>query len=84
MLTPGRRRNGGAHREVEPMRLTPLTAACASGTCPAVFLSDSGMVVVQGDRVDPSSAALSPSPGEALVAIPRDVLLEAARRLGVI
>ncbi|OAA27083.1 hypothetical protein UG55_101099 [Frankia sp. EI5c] len=63
------------------MRLTPLTAVCSGSGCPAVFLSDSGAVVVQGDHVDPSPLTVRLSPGEVLVQIPRDVLLAAARSI---
>ncbi|MEX5634101.1 hypothetical protein [Parafrankia sp. FMc2] len=63
------------------MRLTPLTASCNTNGCPAIFLSDSGSIVVQGDHVDRPPAAARLSPGEALVVIPLDVLEEAVRRL---
>ncbi|MCK9902293.1 hypothetical protein CC117_07695 [Parafrankia colletiae] len=63
------------------MRLTPLTVSCNTNGCPAVFLSDSGSIVVQGDHVDRPPAAARLSPGEALVVIPRELLLEAVRHL---
>ncbi|CUU58384.1 hypothetical protein Ga0074812_11916 [Parafrankia irregularis] len=64
------------------MTLTPLAAACNTAACPAVFLDESGAIVIRGDQVDPPPAAVVLSPGEAVVVIPPALLLEAARRLG--
>jgi hypothetical protein len=63
------------------MELTPLTTSCANGACPDVFRSKDGGVVVRGIAVPPTDAGIEVGPGEALVEIPADVLLEAARHL---
>jgi hypothetical protein len=60
------------------MELTTLTASdCKDGDCPTVYRTDRGTIGVQGyvlDRTTPE--------GEALVEIPAELLLEAARALG--
>jgi hypothetical protein len=60
------------------MELTTLAAGnCKDGDCPTVYRTERGTIGVQGyviDRVTPD--------GEALVEIPAELLLEAARALG--
>ncbi len=57
------------------MHLTKLEG-CQGNSCPAIYATDRGTLVVQGDIVtDPQAiAAASPSAGETLVEIPRDLL----------
>ncbi len=55
-----------------------LAGECINGNCPAIYL-DQGRVMVQGRLVN--RADLAPSPGEAVVEIPLDQLMEAARCL---
>jgi hypothetical protein len=57
------------------MRLTKL-AGCQGGTCPAVYATDRGTLVVQGAIVDdPQALAHANAPaGETLVEVPRDLL----------
>src|SRR6266566_8647946 len=63
----------------------PMAAACDSGdTCPRVFETESGTVVVQGYVVreaDVPALAVPPA-GESVVELPRDQFLEFARRVG--
>jgi hypothetical protein len=57
------------------MRLTKL-AGCQGGTCPAVWETDRGTLVVQGATVTDSQAvadANAPA-GETLVEVPRELL----------
>jgi hypothetical protein len=60
------------------MELTILASSnCKDGDCPTVYRTDQGTIGVQGyvvNRVTPN--------GEALVEIPAELLLEAARALG--
>ena len=53
----------------------PLTTLCGNGSCPTVYRTDRGTVLVQG----PASAGVAVGDGELLVEIPRELLLEAAR-----
>jgi hypothetical protein len=55
-------------------------AGCTSGSCPAVYRTDRGTYVVQGSAIDPASAGVSPSPGEALVEIPAELVAEMLRQ----
>jgi hypothetical protein len=57
------------------MQLTKL-AGCQGGTCPAVYATDRGTLVVQGAVVtDPRAIADANAPaGETLVEIPRELL----------
>jgi len=65
-------------------RLAPLRAVankCASGSCPTVYQSSSGTLVVQGFAVSAESAGIDVPEGEMLVEIPLDLLAEAFREL---
>jgi hypothetical protein len=57
------------------MHLTKL-AGCQGGTCPAVWETDRGTLVVQGAVVtDPQAVADANAPaGETLVEVPRELL----------
>jgi hypothetical protein len=60
------------------MELTTLaTGNCKDGDCPTVYRTDRGTVGVQGYLIDRAAPD-----GEALVEIPAELLLEAARALG--
>jgi hypothetical protein len=50
---------------------------CKDGDCPTVYRTDRGTIGVQGYLLDPATPD-----GEALVEIPAELLLEAARALG--
>jgi hypothetical protein len=57
------------------MRLTKL-AGCSGGTCPTVYATDRGTVVVQGERVtDPDALAAMRLPEhETAVEVPASLL----------
>jgi hypothetical protein len=57
------------------MHLTKLES-CQGNSCPAIYATDRGTLVVQGDIVtDPQAIAeANPSAGETLVEIPRGLL----------
>jgi hypothetical protein len=69
-----------ADRENAP-KLTLVTSLCGSGTCPTVYRTDRGTLVVQGYTVTPNNVGLDLPAGEQLVEIPAD-LLAAAMRAG--
>jgi hypothetical protein len=60
------------------MRLTEIAGACKDNDCPTVYTTDRSTVAVQGYTVDKATPE-----GESIVEIPTEVLLEAARALGV-
>jgi hypothetical protein len=62
-------------------KLTLVTSLCGSGTCPTVYRTDRGTLVVQGYTVTPNNVGLDLPAGEQLVEIPAD-LLAAAMRAG--
>ena len=61
------------------VRLEPLAATCANGSCPTVYTTDRGTIVVQGYAVDGNDAGMTVPPGELLVEVPADLLLAAVR-----
>jgi hypothetical protein len=52
-----------------------LAGACRDGTCPAVYLTEQGTLVVQGNPVDGAPA------GEARVEVSPELLKQALARL---
>jgi hypothetical protein len=54
-----------------------VVSLCGSGTCPTVYSTDRDTVLVQGNAVTGPPV----TGGELLVEIPRELLLEAARRI---
>ncbi|HEV7960919.1 MAG TPA: hypothetical protein VGP57_00120 [Actinoplanes sp.] len=58
--------------------LTLIASLCGSGTCPAIYRTDRGTLVVQGRAIAAGSAGINLSEGELLVEIPEQLLAEAA------
>jgi hypothetical protein len=56
-----------------------VTTLCGASSCPTIYESDRGTVVVQGYAVSADSAGVHLPQGELLVEIPRELLAEAAR-----
>ena len=54
------------------VELTPIRGACRDGTCPTIYTTDRGTVVVQGYSV--TDADVTVPEGEALVEIPAELL----------
>ena len=54
-----------------------LITLCGNGSCPTVYGTDRGTVLVQGA----AAGGVTVPDGELLVEIPRELLLEAARRI---
>ncbi len=63
------------------MKITKLSGECENGNCPAVYLSDSGSLVVQGDAVS-GADGLTLGPDEQAVEISLELLREALNALG--
>ena len=62
---------------MQPPELTKIAGNCKDGDCPTVYRTDRGTIAVQGDRL------AHPVPAhEAVVEIPVELILEAARALG--
>ncbi|MET7396950.1 hypothetical protein ABZS66_26050 [Dactylosporangium sp. NPDC005572] len=54
-----------------------VSSLCGGGSCPTVYATDRDTVLVQGNAV----TGFAVPDGELLVEIPRDLLIEAARRI---
>jgi hypothetical protein len=65
----------------EPLNLEIVTTYCSSNTCPTVYRSDKGTLVVQGYTVTADRAGVNLPDGEMLVEIPAELLREAVRLL---
>ncbi|WP_240670290.1 hypothetical protein [Actinoplanes solisilvae] len=65
--------------EAQARRLELLAASCTAGSCPTVYLTDRGTVVVQGYAFEGKDAGVTPPPGELLVEIPAELLAAAVR-----
>ncbi|WP_239141100.1 hypothetical protein [Actinoplanes campanulatus] len=59
--------------------LTPLTTLCGGGSCPTVYRTDRGTLIVQGYTVSADSVDLDLPDGEQLVEIPAELLAAAVR-----
>lgn len=62
------------------MELRRIAGTCHEGTCPTVYLSDTGSVVVQGYTVR-QAEGLTLADGEQAVEIPADLLRAALKGL---
>lgn len=51
-----------------------LATTCSSGTCPTIFKTDRGTIVIQGYAVDAHRAGVTLAPDELLVEIPSELL----------
>jgi hypothetical protein len=61
--------------------LTLVTTLCGGGSCPTVYRTDRGTLVVQGYTVTPDNVNIDLPAGEQLVEIPAE-LLAAAMQAG--
>lgn len=82
-MTSIRRSGGDAGAHQSPSTpsvpvLVPVANACANGSCPTVYRTDRGTVVVQGYTVPVNFDVPT---GELVVEIPTDLLMEASRNL---
>ncbi len=72
---------GATDSEVPAPTLTLLTKLCGGGSCPTVYRTNRGTLVVQGYTVTADAAKIDLPAGEQLVEIPRE-LLAAAMQAG--
>lgn len=63
------------------MKLDRVAGVCASGGCPTVYATEEGDLVIQGYAIVGPSIDGGLPPGEAVVRIPRELMLQAARKL---
>jgi len=61
------------------LKLQLLTSLCESASCPTIYQSDRGTLVVQGYVVSAERAGVEVPAGEQLVEIPVELLAAAAR-----
>ncbi|GGN36143.1 hypothetical protein KZ829_19140 [Actinoplanes hulinensis] len=59
--------------------MTLLTTLCGGGSCPTVYRTDRGTLIVQGYTVSADSVDLDLPDGEQLVEIPAELLAAAVR-----
>jgi hypothetical protein len=70
--------NRGATDTVVPApKLTLVTTLCGSGTCPTVYRTDRGTLVVQGYTLAAEDTDIDLPAGEQLVEIPAELLAAA-------
>ncbi|GAA2713826.1 hypothetical protein Apa02nite_056710 [Actinoplanes palleronii] len=72
MISIGNEANDGTGPALELLATT-----CSSGTCPTVFRSDRGTILIQGYAVDAQQSGVTLAPGELLVEIPAELLTAA-------
>jgi hypothetical protein len=65
----------------QPIQAEMIAGACSTGTCPTVYRTEHGSLVVQGFVVPGGVAGVDLPEGESFVEIPVDLLLDAARRV---
>jgi hypothetical protein len=58
-------------------QLTPVTTLCGAGSCPTIYRTDRGTLVVQGYSVAAERTGIDVPVGEQLVEIPAELLAEA-------
>ena len=70
--------NRGVTDTVVPApKLTLLTTLCGGGSCPTVYRTDRGTLVVQGYTLIADNVDIDLPPGEQLVEIPAELLAAA-------
>lgn len=63
------------------LALELVTTLCGGGTCPTVYRTNRGTLVVQGYAVTPQAAGVAVPDGELLVEIPADLLAAAVEAI---
>lgn len=61
-------------------KLTLVTSLCGNGSCPTVYETDRGTLIVQGYTVTAGQVGLDLPANEQLVEIPADLLSAAMRK----
>jgi hypothetical protein len=74
--------NFGSSGEVQPIKPPRVVAnLCNTSTCPTMYESEPGTLLVQGYTVPAGQHGIDVPAGESLVEIPADLLAEALRNL---
>lgn len=79
LMNARRSASAGAPHSFAPLR--PIANVCTAGSCPTIYVSDTGRLVVQGYTVTAVQAGVDVPDGEALVEVPLDLLKEALQKL---
>lgn len=67
---------------LEPHSASKIIASlCGTGTCPTIYESDRGTLIVQGYPVDAARAGVNVPAGELLVEIPAELLASLSRQI---
>ena len=61
-----------------PLTLEHVATLCGNGSCPTVYRTDRGTLVIQGYAVAGEQAGIDVPAGELLVEIPADLIKDAA------
>jgi hypothetical protein len=70
---------GVADNDSPAPKLTLVTTLCGGGTCPTVYRTDRGTLVVQGYTVTADNVDIDLPAGEQLVEIPAELLAAAVQ-----
>lgn len=73
----GAERADSAGDDPSALGLELVTTLCGGGSCPTVYRTNRGTLVVQGYTVTAADAGIELPPGERLVEIPADLLAAA-------
>jgi hypothetical protein len=71
------------HEEIKDPKdaeLRLIGTACGIGSCPAVYRTNRGTLIIQGTTVTADEAGISLPAGESLVEIPEELLLTVDRQ----
>jgi hypothetical protein len=64
-----------------PLTVVPLASVCSDASCPTVYVTNRGSLVIQGYPVSASEAGIDLPPSELLLEIPQGLLESAAQAL---
>lgn len=67
--------------ESTPLAIEHLVTLCGAGTCPTVYKTNRGTLVVQGYAVTGADVGVDVPPGELLVEIPVDLFQQATSKV---
>ena len=58
----------------EPLVAKPVASSCSVGSCPTIYQTNRGTLIIQGYAVSASDAGVDLPAGELLVEIPMDLM----------
>jgi hypothetical protein len=65
----------------QEIALRLMAKVCGNGSCPTIYRTDRGTLVIQGFPLSPAAAGIDVPDGETLVEIPESLLGAAAREV---